>query len=536
MMIKARYSFLPLFFLFVFACQSGKEKNDKEVEMKPVENVDEEEPASVYDQGLRPQFHFSPASHWMNDPNGMYYQDGTFHLFFQYHPDSTVWGPMHWGHATSDDLMYWKERDIALYPDSLGYIFSGSAVVDVNNTSGLGTLENPPVVAIYTYHNPEKEEAKSGDHQYQGLAYSLDHGMTWIKFPGNPVLDNPGYTDFRDPKIIWYKDQSKWIMVLAAGDRILLYQSENLIDWHFMSEFGEGQGSHDGVWECPDLLRLRVEGTQQEQWVLLVSVGTGGERGSATQYFVGDFDGYTFTSKRYPESILWLDHGHDNYAGVTWSGIPENDGRDIFIGWMSNWDYAQKTPTDPWRGAMTIPRELSVFSSPNGRMVRSYPVREQELLRVSGVEINRTLVNGPGDFSSYLTGGEYLLDLELVISKVETTGSWDLIFSNQLGDTLVTGYDNARNQFFVDRADAGNTGFSDKFTGRRYTQRMSRNPQMPVKILLDRSSIEIFHDKGEAVFTEQFFVDQPFTRMAIVSSEEAILVEGMVYQLERIWK
>ncbi|MEY2704299.1 MAG: hypothetical protein RL407_361, partial [Bacteroidota bacterium] len=246
----------------------------------------------------RPGYHFSPKQGWMNDPNGLVYLDGEYHLFFQHYPDSTVWGPMHWGHAVSQDLIHWEELPIALFPDSLGYIFSGSAVYDAANTSGLGSTETPPLVALFTYHDPKGEKEGRIDFQKQGLAYSLDKGQTWQKYEGNPVLGNPGIRDFRDPKITQVAQadgKSSWVMTLAARDRVHFYESANLKEWAFLGEFGQGIGAHGGVWECPDLLSLKAPDGSQK-WVLLVSMNPGGpQKGSATQYFIGDFKQGVFT-------------------------------------------------------------------------------------------------------------------------------------------------------------------------------------------------------------------------------------------------
>ena len=291
-----------------------------------------------YQEKYRPQFHFSPEKGWMNDPNGLVYFAGEYHLFYQYYPDSTVWGPMHWGHAVSKDLIRWKHLPVALYPDSLGYIFSGSAVADTSNTSGLGTKINPPLVAIFTYHNPESEKSGSNTFENQGIAFSIDKGRTWTKYHNNPVLKNPGIKDFRDPRVIWHEQTGKWIMILAAHDRVMIYSSPDLKSWSFESQFGEKAGAHGGVWECPDLFPLKISGQHQIKWVMLVSINPGGPNGgSATQYFTGEFDGHNFVPDNTDEK--WIDWGPDNYAGSTWSEIPLTDGRRIFLGWMSNWQY-----------------------------------------------------------------------------------------------------------------------------------------------------------------------------------------------------
>ncbi|HWS60197.1 MAG TPA: glycoside hydrolase family 32 protein, partial [Flavobacterium sp.] len=338
-----------MIFTTIFSCKEGSLTDKKYTE----------------EELYRPNFHFTPKKGWMNDPNGMFYYNGYYHLFYQYYPDSNVWGPMHWGHAISTDLITWTEKPIALYPDEKGYIFSGSAVVDLKNTSGFGSLENPPIVAMFTYHDPKKEKSGEINTQSQGIAYSLDEGLTWKKYEANPIIKNPNIKDFRDPKMTWDNIHKQWLMVLAAGDKTIFYASKNLKDWELLSDFGKNIGAHGGVWECPDFFPVHVDGSDEYKWVLLLSINPGGPNGgSATQYFVGDFDGKTFTlDKTFSQDIkekqaLYIDYGRDNYAGVTWSNISEVDGRKLFVGWMSNWQYAEKVPTEKWRSSMTIPREL----------------------------------------------------------------------------------------------------------------------------------------------------------------------------------
>jgi fructan beta-fructosidase len=318
----------------------------------------------------RPQIHFSPKEKWMNDPNGMLFFNNHYHLFYQYYPDSTVWGPMHWGHATSKDLVHWEHQRIALYPDCLGYIFSGSAVADINNTSGFGQDGKVPLVAIFTHHDPKGEREGRIDYQYQSIAYSLDEGKTWTKYAHNPVLKNPGIKDFRDPKVMWYDEGKKWIMTLATLDRITFYSSKDLKNWTKESEFGKEVGAHGGVWECPDLFTLNYQG--KNIWVLLVSINPGGPNGgSATQYFTGEFNGKTFTP--FKTDTSWIDYGPDNYAGVTWTNTGE---RKIFLGWISNWMYATAVPTEKWRSAMTVPRDLSIQKTEDKYLLVSKPIPE----------------------------------------------------------------------------------------------------------------------------------------------------------------
>ena len=398
-----------------------------------------------YTEQHRPQFHFSPAAQWMNDPNGMVYYEGEYHLFFQHYPDSNVWGPMHWGHAVSPDLVRWEELPIALYPDDLGYIFSGSAVIDWKNTSGFGTDDSPPMVAIFTHHDPVGEKDPGNDRfQYQSLAYSTDNGRSWTKYAGNPVIANPGIRDFRDPKVFWDEYSKQWVMVFAAYDHIKVYGSSDLKGWYHLSDFGAGLGAHGGVWECPDLFPLVDEESGEKKWVLLVSINPGGPNGgSATQYFIGDFDGRKFIpdSQYDSEEATWLDHGRDNYAGVTWSDIPESDGRRLFIGWMSNWDYAQVVPTYQWRSAMTLPRELKLHSTDNGYRLTSHPVEELQTLRKISLDMVEQDVEGEFDLS--FIAKSKTLQME---SFIEFNREQALVFrlTNKKGESCSIGYNPGR--------------------------------------------------------------------------------------------
>lgn len=303
---------------------------------------------------FRPGFHFSPPTSWANDPNGLVYYEGSYHLFYQYHPYSNKWGPMHWGHAISEDLIHWQHAPIALFPDEHGAIFSGCCVVDWNNSSGL-FKDSHGLVAIFTHADIHPETGQP--RQRQSLAYSSDKGQTWQKYNGNPVLAENDLIDFRDPKVFWHAQSKRWIMAIVAGDHVRFYASDNLREWSLTGKFGREEGSHDGVWECPDLFQLPADDTGRSKWVLIISIGDNPNcpEGSRTQYFIGEFDGKTFINDNPSDHILWLDYGRDNYAGVTWSDIPEQDGRRVIIGWMSNWKYANETPTYSWRGAMTLP-------------------------------------------------------------------------------------------------------------------------------------------------------------------------------------
>jgi len=444
----------------------------------------------------RPQFHFSPKAHWMNDPNGMVYYNGVYHLFYQYYPGGTTWGPMHWGHATTKDLFRWEERPVALYPDSLGFIFSGSIVVDKNNTSGLGKDRVAPMVAIFTHHDPKLEEKKLNNFQNQSIAYSLDEGNTWKKYPGNPVLPNPGITDFRDPKVMWYEAGKKWIMTLATKDRITFYSSGNLKDWNKESEFGKDLGAHGGVWECPDLFPLQYNG--KTIWVLLVSINPGGPNGgSATQYFTGDFNGKTFVANSIKEK--WLDFGTDNYAGVTWSNTGE---RKIFIGWMNNWQYANQVPTINWRGATTIARDLHLDQVAGEYYVRSRPAKELNK-HFKPVHKEKVMSMKKGiDLSSSLKklNGCFKVDLQF-----NPASDVKIVLNNKEGETLLVGYDHKTKTYYIDRTKSGAADFEKGFARKHSAPRISNASFGTISLILDVASVELFADNGLTVMTDIFF-------------------------------
>lgn len=466
----------------------------------------------------RPQFHFSPKANWMNDPNGMVFLNGTYHLFFQYYPDATVWGPMHWGHATSKDMVRWQEQPIALYPDSLGWIFSGSAVLDVKNTSGFGKNGKAPLVAIFTHHNEKMEKAKSDKFQYQSLAYSLDEGKTWTKYAGNPVLPNPGIVDFRDPKVRWFEPQKKWIMTLATKDRVTFYSSPNLKNWTKESEFGADLGAHGGVWECPDLLPMNHNG--KKAWVLLVSINPGGPNGgSATQYFVGDFDGKTF--KSYSTKTKWMDYGTDNYAGVTFSNTGD---RTILMGWMSNWQYAREVPTDLWRSATTIPRELALREVDKELFLTSTPIKELDKLNGKTTTLTNLPVKGQYDVSAK-TGKADLFKLTL---STETISDFSLVLANEQGDELVIGYDKTTNEYYIDRTKTGKTNFEKGFGKRHTAPRLSTSNNLSFSLLADVASVELFADGGLTVMTDIVFPKQNLNRL-FIKSATGISVTKLTY-------
>lgn len=690
--MKVCKNLLFLFFIItaVAACRQ---------EPAPVDTVE-----AYYTEQYRPQYHFSPDSAWMNDPNGMVYYDGEYHLFYQYYPNSTVWDTMHWGHAVSRDLVNWEHLPIALYPDSLGYIFSGSAVVDWNNTSGLGVNGKPPMIAIFTYHDMAAERAGTSTYQTQGIAYSNDNGRTWTKYKGNPVMPNPGIRDFRDPKVMWYEPEQKWVMTLAMQDRIGFFSSPNLIDWKQEGEFGKDIGGHGGVWECPDLFPMQIEGASETRWILLVSINPGGPNsGSATQYFIGDFDGKkfilndqfatalgrepayvpkgtifadfensygdwkvegeafgtapakgafpdqqpvkgymgkgfvnsrlngdgptgklispTFTisepyinmlvgggyhlgvtsvnlvvndsivamaagnnkedmdwkswdvsewqgkqarieiidnktedwghinvdqiffskeaARPVLEKAVWLDFGRDNYAGVTWSDVSQEDGRRIFLGWMSNWQYAKVVPTATWRSAMTIPRTLTLHNTPAGLRLFSNPVKELEQLRAKAFTLDAQSLDGALDLTDRLGFAPTLMELELEVELPDNPNTiFSVEISNAKGEHYRVGYDALRKEFYSDRMNAGPTPFSNAFAINVHpAPRVMAGNTIKLHLFFDVASAELFADDGATAMTDIFFPSEDFNQLKLYAENGAVQIkQAKFYELKSIWK
>ena len=438
------------------------------------------------DEPFRSVYHHSPAQNWMNDPNGMFYDDATqlWHLYYQHNPFGTTWGPMHWAHATSTDLIHWEQHPIALAPDSLGTIFSGSIVIDRNNTAGFG--ENA-IVAIYT------QSEICGQHQ--SIAYSLDGGMTFTKYEGNPVLKGD-IADFRDPKVFWDEQTNRWMMILACQQEVRFYSSINLRDWTYESSFGANYGEHGGVWECPDLVQLG------DKWVLLLNINPGGPfGGSATQYFVGDWNGKTFTCIDMPEETKWLDYGKDHYATVTWHNAPNN--RVVAIGWMSNWQYANVVPTQAFRSQNTIARDLSLYTDDKGEIrVAVVPSPENDALL--GKKITR-----PADAC--------VIDLEL--SGTETSV---ITLSNSKGEKVVMTLDVHAHTFAMDRTAAGDCSFSQDFAAVTVSPLFVAREQYNVRLFIDHCSIEAFDANGYWAMTNLVFPTKPYNQIKVQGGKATI--------------
>lgn len=469
----------------------------------------------------RPVYHHTPVYGWMNDPNGMFYKDGVYHLYFQYNPYGSMWANMTWGHSTSTDLTHWTYEGTAIVPDAWGAIFSGSCVVDKDNTAGLG---KGAVVAFYT-------SAKStpwGDVQSQSMAYSLDNGKTFIKYEHNPILTS-NERDFRDPKVFWYAPGKHWVMMLAVGQEMQIYSSGNLKDWKKESSFGAMQGAHGGVWECPDLVEVAVEGSKEKKWVLICNLNPGGPfGGSAAQYFVGSFDGKKFVNES-PTQTKWLDWGKDNYATVTWSNAPA--GRCIALGWMSNWQYANNVPTTQYRSANTLARDLTLYRVGGELYLKSKPSPEIKKARAEEKKIPTFEVKGNYEVASLLADNKGAYEIEMTIEN-KGTSKIDFSLMNEKGEKVAMYYDVVRKQFVMDRSASGIVGFSRDFPA--VTVAPVRNTdQIHLRLFIDRSSVEAFGEDGEYVMTNLVFPAEPYNRMVFSSDKGSYIVKSMnVYRLQ----
>lgn len=472
-------------------------------------------------ESFRPVYHHTPAYGWMNDPNGMFYKDGVYHLYFQYNPYGSVWGNMHWGHSTSTDLMHWKFEGCAIVPDTWGAIFSGSCVVDHENTAGFG---KEAVVAFYT-------SAKStpwGDIQMQSMAYSLDNGKTFTKYEGNPILTS-SERDFRDPKVFWYAPGKHWVMILAVGQHMEIYSSVNLKEWKKESEFGAMQGAHGGVWECPDLVEIPVEGTREKKWVLICNLNPGGPfGGSAAQYFVGSFDGKKFVNES-PTQTKWMDWGKDNYATVTWSNAP--DGRCIALGWMSNWQYANNVPTRQYRSANTLARDLTLYREGQELYLKSTPSVEVKKARGKKVSIPSFKVSEKHEMVNLFEEKQGAYEVEIVI---QNAGASKIAFCllNDKGEKVSMYYDLNRKQFVMDRSESGTVDFSKDFPAVTVAP-ANVDKELTLRLFVDRSSIEAFGEDGKFVMTNLVFPSQPYVKMCFEADKNGYAVKALnVYKLQ----
>ena len=426
----------------------------------------------------RPLYHHTPAYGWMNDPNGMFFKDGVWHLYFQHNPYGSQWENMTWGHSTSTDLIHWTFQGDPIQPDAWGSIFSGSSVVDKNNTAGFG--ENA-IVALYT---------SAGVNQTQSMAYSTDNGKTFTKYDGNPIITS-NVPDFRDPHMFWNEDIKKWNMILAAGQQMNIYSSDNLKDWKFESSFGAEYGSHGGVWECPDLMKMKVRGTDKEKWMLVCNINPGGPSGgSATQYFVGDFDGHKFTCESKPEVTKWMDYGKDHYATVTFDNAP--NGRHVALAWMSNWQYANQVPTMQYRSANSIPRDLGLFEYKGNTYCSVTP--SEEITAARSKKPSKSLSEA----------------CEMVVNL---KGDATITLSNSKGEKVVMTYKAKDETFSMDRTLSGKTDFSSDFAA--ITTAPVYGKMNKLRIFIDKSSIEVFDNDGKMAMTNLVFPTKPYDKVTI---------------------
>ena len=437
----------------------------------------------------RPSYHHAPERGWMNDPNGLFFKDGVWHLYYQYNPYGSMWGNMHWAHSTSTDFVHWQQQPVALAPDAWGTMFSGSCVVDHNNTAGFG---KDAIISMYTSSRPTPF---GGDVQAQCIAYSNDGGKTFTKYVGNPVITDEK-KDFRDPHVFWNEEAGFWNMILAAGQEMQIFSSANLKDWKYESSFGHEYGNHGGVWECPDLMKMKVRGTEKEKWMLICNINPGGPfGGSAAQYFIGQFDGHKFTCEDEPSETKWMDYGKDHYATITFDNAP--DGRRCAIAWMSNWQYANQVPTMQYRSANSIVRDLGLFEYKGETYCSVLPAKEMTVAR----------------------GAKVGAPTEACEIVVDIKGDAQITLRNAKGERVVMTYDDAEETFDMDRRRSGNISFSDAFPVVTSSPTYGKIRQL--RIFVDRSSIEAFDSEGKMVMTNLVFPTEPYDRLVVKGKAKA---------------
>ncbi|MFW6270036.1 MAG: glycoside hydrolase family 32 protein [Bacillota bacterium] len=483
-----------------------------------------------FKEKYRPQFHFTPEENWMNDPNGLVYYQEEFHLFYQYHPRDNVWGPMHWGHAVSKDLVYWNHLPVAIEPDHNGAIFSGSIVVDKNDSSGFFNGEEG-LVAIFTHADTYPDSVRP--RQRQSLAYSNDNGRSWEMYEANPVLSNNKFSDFRDPKVYWLESHNKWIMVLVAGDHVRFYDSHNLKEWNYLSSFSEG--SKKGVWECPDVFKLPVENESESKWILSVDLNPGGPQGgSGSQYFIGDFDGKKFINENSKDEIKWLDYGRDYYAAVSWNNIPEEDGRKLWIAWMSNWDYANEVPTTPWRSAMTIPRELKLKKDKQNYKLVQKPVAELKKIREELFHCENRSIEKDENILAGIKAKSFEIKTDL---NLKDCSDFNFTLRKGINERTIIGYNKKQNKFYLDRRNSGENDFHDNFAEIHELPLELNNDSLKLQIFVDWSSVEIFINSGEKTVTDLIFPKEESDSLELNVEKGTLKVNNLdLYKLDSIWR
>ena len=433
----------------------------------------------------RPLYHHTPQYGWMNDPNGMFYKDGVWHLCYQFNPYGSQWENLSWGHSTSTDLINWKAEPTALEPDALGMMFSGCCVVDKNNTAGFG---KDAIVALYT---------TAGARQTQSLAYSTDGGKTFTKYADNPIITS-NVPDFRDPHVFWNEEAGFWNMILAAGQQMSIYSSKDLKEWKHESDFGAEYGNHVGVWECPDLMKMNVKGTNKDKWMLICNINPGGPfGGSATQYFIGQFDGHKFTCEDEPSETKWMDYGKDHYATITFDNAPE--GRHVGIAWMSNWQYANQVPTKQYRSANSIVRDFGLFEYKGETYCSITPAKE--MLAARGARVSQPT--------------------EACEIVVTVKGDAQITLRNAKGERVVMTYDDEEETFDMDRRRSGNSSFSDAFPVATSSPTYGKVRQL--RIFVDRCSVEAFDGDGKMCMTNLVFPSTPYDKIIVKGKAKAAI-------------
>jgi fructan beta-fructosidase len=485
-----------------------------------------------YDQPWRPQYHFTPPHNFMNDPNGMVFYKGEYHLFYQYNLEGQVWGHMSWGHAVSTDMVHWQHLPLAIPEDPNYMIYSGSAVVDWNNSSGLCKSADPKdpscLIAIYAADYHQKREKMH-------IAYSNDRGRTWTNYAGNPVIDVDA-EDFRDPKVFWYAPQNKWVLVAVLADhrKAVLFSSTDLKNWAKMSEFGPA-GDDTGQWECPDLIELPVEGTKEKRWVLIINRNPGAPAGgTGVRYLIGQFDGTRFVEQESEGQKLWADYGKDFYATNSFNDMPTGDDRKIWMGWISNWLYAKDEPTVLWRGAQSIPRKLALRLIGGQMLMVQTPVHELQSLRGKPFHVKDVTVARSNSklARAHVKGECYEIEAEL---EPGDRGEIGFRLRTSQGVATVVGIVPATSSLYVDRTESGDVSFSKDFSG-RFSTLLNDTKRVKLHIFVDRSSVEVFANDGEKVMTDRIYPPPASTGIEVYStSKEGKVVSLKVWQLQSIW-
>lgn len=532
------YIFFALFSFLAISILGCEDQAPEETDYQADQINQHLEAQVTFSEPYRSQFHYSPRINWMNDPNGLVYYQGVYHLFHQYNPFGNRWGYMSWGHATSTDLIHWDHKAVAIPygKEEEEGIFSGSAVVDHQNTSGFGDGGSPAIVAIYTSHYTLEDGSTD---QAQSLAFSVDGGETFTKYEGNPVLefDDP---DFRDPNVSWNEEMGKWLMVLAlpTQHKVQFYASDDLKEWELLSDFGP-TGATGGIWECPDFFKLPVDGDPDNQkWVLHVDINPGSiAGGSGSQYFVGDWNGSNFVpDENFMDTAPhWTDYGTDFYAAISWNNIPEEDGRQLWVGWMNNWDYANEIPTDPWRSAMSIPRSVHLQSYNNSYRLVQKPVESLRQLREDPVRLeNLELNNEMIDLSQEgISGQAYEMIVEIDPGDAETVGLNVREGENQ---QTVIGYDSENESVFLDRNNSGESDFYEGFEQRNDAPVERINGTVKLHIFVDWSSVEVFANDGASVISNRIFPDSESIGVsAFADGGSATITNIEFWPLESIW-